>query len=526
MAKLEETIQTVLDQLMVQLSKTTFSARRCYFKQLLKTASLMDIDEPCQRLYDAFVADDFGSKERQYQLNHCVKLIDACAATHSVRKDGTLYNEPSLPTAEATYIHMKNMSYPVKSIDISFIIVKSEQEMEYLNLSASTMGQYRHAWKDIYRYFFLRGSTAYNKTGIQKYIDEVTSQRENGQIKEWKWKINRKAAYVLMEVADSGHFQWGQIPQKPHCNEADLEAIRNQYLSSLAARNLQKSTISLHDYVFRNALVISGIVSAEKLKTCSPENVQKIIKGFSTICNQSSLSTILPILRGIFDYFYANGFMAIKLSGLVMGAFVQKGNVASYISPEDEKKLLKQLDLESKRTRAIVLLALRLGLRDSDICNLNFQAIDWKGDKIRLIQKKTGKPLVLPLLPDVGNALMDYILNDRPYRKDAYPYVFLRKQAPYHKLSSVYPSCANLIKRTGIHPVNGTSIGVHLYRYTLVHRLLIAKVPHQVITDTLGHGSKESDKPYLSMEESMLRMCALDLSVIGIKSWEEGEQHA
>jgi hypothetical protein len=155
------------------------------------------------------------------------------------------------------------------------------------------MGQYRHAWKDIYRYFFLHGTTAYNKTGIQKYIDEVTSQRENGQIKEWKWKINRKAAYVLMEVADSGHFQWGQIPRKPHCNEADLEAIRNQYLSSLAARNLQKSTISLHDYVFRNALVISGIASAERLKTCSPENVQKIIKGFSSICNQSSLSTML-----------------------------------------------------------------------------------------------------------------------------------------------------------------------------------------------------------------------------------------
>jgi hypothetical protein len=71
----------------------------------------------------------------------------------------------------------------------------------------------------------------------------------------------------------------------------------------------------------------------------------------------------------------------------------------------------------------------------------------------------------------------------------------------------------------GIKPVNGNATGVHLFRYSLVHRLLTAKVPHQVITDTLGHTSKESDKPYLSMEESMLRMCALDLSVIGGLTW-------
>jgi hypothetical protein len=64
---------------------------------------------------------------------------------------------------------------------------------------------------------------------------------------------------------------------------------------------------------------------------------------------------------------------------------------------------------------------------------------------------------------------------------------------------------------------------MHLYRYTLVHRLLKLKVSHQIITDTLGHTSKESDKPYLSMEESMLRMCALDLSQIGRIAWKDGE---
>lgn len=194
------------------------------------------------------------------------------------------------------------------------------------------------------------------------------------------------------------------------------------------------------------------------------------------------------------------------------------------ITPSDEDKLLVQLEQSSHRTKAIVLLALRLGLRDSDICRLTFDEIDWQEDRLRLIQKKTGEPIVLPLLPDVGNALMDYILSERPKRADGCPYIFLRKQAPYSRLTSAYMSCSKVIRQTGIKPVDGKSTGIHLYRYTLVHRLLAARVPHQIITDALGHASKESDKPYLSMEESMLRLCALDLSVIGVKTWKGGSK--
>jgi len=89
MTKLEKTIQTVLNQQMSQLSESTFTARRCYYNQLLRTASFIGINEPCQKLYNAFVSDDYGSKDRGFQLAHCAKLIDKCAETHALRKDGT-----------------------------------------------------------------------------------------------------------------------------------------------------------------------------------------------------------------------------------------------------------------------------------------------------------------------------------------------------------------------------------------------------------------------------------------------------
>ena len=129
-------------------------------------------------------------------------------------------------------------------------------------------------------------------------------------------------------------------------------------------------------------------------------------------------------------------------------------------------------------------------------------------------------------LDDVGNAIMDYVMNERPKSAGGVPHVFVRKQAPYKKLSSLYMYCSRLFTMADIKTENRMSRGTHVCRHTLTHKLLLEKVPHQVITDTLGHVSKESDKPYLSMEEKMLRECPLDLSLVGQKYWEEGVAHA
>ncbi|NLC26214.1 MAG: tyrosine-type recombinase/integrase [Fastidiosipila sp.] len=171
-------------------------------------------------------------------------------------------------------------------------------------------------------------------------------------------------------------------------------------------------------------------------------------------------------------------------------------------------------------------LALRLGLRDSDICGLRFSQIDWMNEQIILEQKKTDVRLCLPLLEDVGNAIVDYIMNERPEAAKDCPFVFVRKQAPYKKLETMYMICSRLLDLAQVKTVNGHRRGVHVCRYTLTHKLLLKKVPHQLITDVLGHVSKESDKPYLSMEEQMLRECPLDFSLIGQKYWEEGVYHA
>lgn len=446
MTKLETVINTILQQLKTELANETWESRCRYFKQMLKSAKLLGITEPCAKLYDVFIADDNGSPERHALHVRCVKLLDSFACTQAQDEHGLLFNEPPPPDDTEVHEFFQGREFPITAdVRLDLLIVKAEIEMRYLHLTDSTIGQYKHSWMNIRHYFYDAGVSTYDESLLKCFIQEINNLRNKGSMKEWKWKINRKAAHVLIEVANTGRFLW-----------------------------------------------------------------------------KRSMATTLPILRSQLAFFHTTGLISKDLSGIVMGCFVQRCSVAAYLSEKDQVKLIAQLAKESKRTKAVILLAMHLGLRDCDICNLTFQVIDWQDDRIRLIQKKTGEPLVLPLLPDVGNALMDYILNERPKRTDNYPYIFLRRQAPHQKLTSVYPICSRLLRCLGIKPVNGTATGVHLFRYSIAHKLLAAKVPHQVITDALGHTSKESDKPYLSMDESMLRMCALDLSDIGRISWKGG----
>ena len=424
MANLEEIISVVLAQRKPQLAPSSFESLNFYCKQLSQMASKMNITVPCQKLYDAFIEDDRNSKERSSRHRQCVKLVDYYAGTHAKDEHGNSFNRSSLPTEDETQDFFKDKSYPISiQITIDHLIIKSELEMRDLKLSSSTIGQYKHSWLDIRDYFNEQNAGIYANEVLQQYISEINGLRNKCLMNEWKWKMNRKAAHVLLEVADTGAFNWKPIQQNLSFTDHDLEELRTLYINTLSEKNLSKATIDLYDYVFRKTLLLAGIQTIEELARLSYAETQLIIESFSTICNKRSMSTILPILKTLLSFLSEHDVTDNNLSNVVMSRFIQKGNVSAYLSIEDEKRLIEQLEQESLRTKAIILLALRFGLRDSDVCNLTFQSIDWNKEKLCVVQQKTGESIIFPLLPEIGNALMEYIIHERHPRKD-YPISF------------------------------------------------------------------------------------------------------
>lgn len=525
MTKLEESISTILERIRPKLAHSTYECRRESFNQLIQIANKMGISNPCQELYDAFYKDDHGSRQRKSMHCQILKMLDFEAETHCIMQNGIFYNELPLPSESEAEAFTSICTFPLpEHTDIGMLIAIAALEMKPLQLSASTMGQYHHAWKEIKAWFFKNNNMAYRYDLLEQYLIDNDSNKNSGKTKNWKWKIRRKAVHVLKEVAITGHFQWKHISSyKFVITDERLETIHHEYIAHLKSRNLSVATIEIRSYVFRKALFHGDINSIHELNMLTGKDVQEIVKKFSRTCCLGSLSTIIPIFKNIISYLYKEGYIRNDYSGIILKPFYQRNNVAGYISQKDEDCLHKQLKEEPLRNRAIMLLGLKLGLRNKDICCLTLDDIDWENDLIRLNQHKNGKPLILPLTSEVGNALMDYILNERPPIRVADSNVFLRRQAPYIGISKTYHTCRQVIDLLEIIPVNGTGRGTHLLRYTFVNRLLEAETSHQIITDALGHTTKESDKNYISMEASMLRQCAIGLNLIGKKHWKEGD---
>lgn len=524
MDNIQDIISKALSLWSEKHAESTVRCQGIYFSALLKAAENNGFDSPCQELYDIFL-ESVKTPATYFNRTQVVKAVDLEAGTHAINKDGSFFNEPSFPTYEEACGLLFSLGHPIiEPVDISFIIAYAAGIIEQQGTSNNSIGQYWHSWRDIRTYFFLHNSSMdYNPKTLAQYLGELDEKFAAGSVSETSYYMHRKAALIIREIAETGQYQWKRSPRKAvlPLESPELENIRQQYLSFLRESNYAEGTIRGRDYIFRNMIKFSGIRSAEELYHLSASDVGTILKGFAGIYKYMDTPTTL--VRLTLQYLYGRGMLEADRAEMVMPPFRHHGNPPCYIPEKEDEKFYKALGGCTKRNTAIILLARELGLRSCDICSLKFSQIDWERDRIRLNQQKTGEPIVLPLLPEVGNAIFEYIRDERPKRDDGYPFVFLRTHAPFTRMTRLYEVSSQFIRKSGIEQKNGNQSGMHLYRRTLVNRLLLDEVPHQIITDTLGHTSKEADKPYIPMEEAMLRECALGLGEIGIKSWEGGD---
>jgi len=92
--------------------------------------------------------------------------------------------------------------------------------------------------------------------------------------------------------------------------------------------------------------------------------------------------------------------------------------------------LLRSFDApvpSAKRGYAMVRCLVDLGLRSSEVINLQLDNIDWRNGVIRLAKGKCRRADILPLPLETGRAIVDYLVDERP--KTANRSVFVRHKA-------------------------------------------------------------------------------------------------
>jgi len=220
-------------------------------------------------------------------------------------------------------------------------------------------------------------------------------------------------------------------------------------------------------------------------------------------------------LRSFLSFLHAEGLIAQDLSPAVSGPTLYRfENIPSAFTAQQVESLQ---DITRKdqtplglRDHAMLLLVATYGLRAGEVVRMKLEDIDWRQEQIKVKESKTGADLLLPLMPEVGEAILNYLRRGRP--KTHLREVFIRSRAPRGSFtcgSSLYTVFQRRIQQAGIKPEG--KHGPHAIRYARATSLLRASVPLKSISDLLGHRSAASTEVYLKLATEDLRSVALDV---------------
>ena len=243
---------------------------------------------------------------------------------------------------------------------------------------------------------------------------------------------------------------------------------------------------------------------------------------FNYICtldkySQGNKYNIVSKLRGLFKFMYFNHYTKTDLSLCIPKIPINHNSKIPHTiwTPKDIEKILNSIDTSTnvgKRDYAILTIMIYLGLRFTDVKNLKFENIDWKKNVINLNQNKTKKYITLPLLNNVGTAIIDYIKNGRPNVDSKY--IFLNNKNENFKPNSDFSYILKkYLKLANIDILGKKYIGTYSLRHSLATTLLQNRTSLSTISSILGHTDINNTAIYLKVDIPSLRECCLDLEV-------------
>jgi integrase len=162
------------------------------------------------------------------------------------------------------------------------------------------------------------------------------------------------------------------------------------------------------------------------------------------------------------------------------------------------------------RDYAILMLLARYGIRAGEVVALRLEDIDWRKEVIRIRHSKTNHLSYLPLLSEVGEAILKYLQKARP--KVTFREIFIRCHAPYRPFkdgSSLYGLVQYWLAAAGVVPTGKR--GPHAFRHARAVSMLRATVPVKEIGDLLGHRASDSTLVYLKLATEDLRSVAWEI---------------
>ena len=355
-----------------------------------------------------------------------------------------------------------------------------------------------------------------NEHGIESYslsvgADFVSTCHYQGEVRHQE-REKIRSVQVLDDMLQLGHIRKVRVTPVHHPLDGDIGKDMEKLISHLT--NLRRSKTTIKDYrLYLSEFLIH--LNASGVKSVSDIADNHILTFVSS--HPTNKVKIVSALRVLFRFWKQEHIVDDRYDELFDTYKARKRErVPSYFTATEVLAIENSISRSScvgKRNYAMVLLASRLGLRASDIAGLLFSDIDWDKDTITLVMHKTGKIIELPLLADVGNAIIDYLQHGRP--KSKLQNIFISSRAPYVAATKAMVCSAinTIICKSGVDTTSKRH-GPHSLRHSLASAMLESGATIPVISESLGHRGTETTMTYLKIDIKSLQKCALPVPAV------------
>ncbi len=399
-------------------------------------------------------------------------------------------------------------------VAVSALVSGLDAELVRLGYKPSTMVWYRGCWRRLEAFFAFRGVEEFSLDVAMAWVDAACSgffdREQAGTLTATDVYLFRVAA-MLDDFAVHGAVLRRYDRSVDTVTGTDAEVI-DRFQQRLRADGRAVSTVRAYGTLAGE--FVAFVNTRGGLARLDAEVVGAFVatlSGYQVKTVEQKLCAVRSFLRfasaeGLVDAAVRDAVPAVRSS--------KQTRIPSVWGPGEVARILDAVDRGNpcgKRDYAIILLVARLGLRGVDVKRLEFADFDWPGNRLSVVQAKTGHRVQLPLLKEVGWAVIDYIRHGRP-ACDC-PQVFVRHTAPIGPFSDQDHLHQILVKHARVaHVAVGERRrhGMHSLRHSLATRLMESGTPVEQIADILGHQSVTSTGVYLKSSLGLLAKCALD----------------
>jgi integrase len=398
-------------------------------------------------------------------------------------------------------------------VALSALVSDLDAELRRLGYKDSTLVWYRNCWRRLQWFFAARGVEEFSLDVAMAWVDSACgffAKEQAGTLKPNDIYLFR-VAQMLEDFAVHGAVlrRYNRSVSKLDGPGADAVA---RFQAWLRAADRSVSTVRTYGTLAGEFVAFAGTRGGvARLDVGTVEAFVATLAGYQVKTVEQKLCAVRSFLR----FAAADGMVEAAVLDAVPAVRASKqARVPSVWQPGQVARVLAAIDRSNpcgKRDYAIILLITRLGLRGIDVKRLEFADFDWPGNRLFVVQAKTGRRMQLPLLKDVGWAVIDYIRHGRPVCDC--PQVFLRHHAPIGPFSDQDHLHQMLVKHARVAHVPVSEErrhGMHSLRHSLATKLMEDGTPIEQIADILGHQSVQSTGVYLKSSLGLLAKCALD----------------